>query len=212
MPREEIKIAHFDTDLAGEKVEPEEQPAQRESALPVTFNFARPDYEGLGAPIPTSEKFTPPNYPSTAVRETTAGEVANKLRRCCMNCTSFRAEDKDLIKRMRDAENGSKTKREIRELKAVMIKLGVARGKTPRELDANAEIALRSLRICTTWTEIKGAQGAKGIGELVHPLATCEHFRDRAEASASAGSRPDSASKHAVSQYDKALSIAQGRK
>lgn len=89
-----LAIAHVEKDEDGTNVEPEQQPAQQRGVLPISVNLGVADInaeaEGRKAngPIITQRNLQH-GIDASFTRETSAGQVANEIRRRCVNCKHF---------------------------------------------------------------------------------------------------------------------------
>ncbi len=197
LSEQEFHVQHVDRDLAtGDKVEPEQQPVDKIAPLPVSVDWARPNFENPGPPIKLGH--VTDKYNATIAVEMSAGDVAKGFLTNCLNCRSFDPDGFQKYLRAAEARNDREALAEIQKAKGAMINFGVVTGKTAKELDLNAEAALRSLGQCRAWSD------QLGTFQATHPAATCELFADR--------KAPNDGTRASTQKYDRTLRAAQGRK
>jgi hypothetical protein len=187
----------------GSGIEPEEAPAKRTQALPLTVNLAptlpdvtehqgRPALDFPGA-IPVARKLAP------VTSELPAGEVAKLLSERCAQCIHFRNDDwQRTQKTWGSAPPGSE-----RRLGLTKMQIQLARSVLDRPPDlsdlrrANAD--LRFWGVCDALTE------ARSDLVIVHPEACCpEGFH-------AFKNRDADARRTSSDVYDKIMRAAQGK-
>lgn len=153
-----LRVRSNPYDDRGEKIEPEQQPAQR-----VLTTDAEVSMQG-GAAVGT--------LPTQIVYETTAGELARAMRHPCFSCKNFDARSWGrLYLRMTDPTAPLDQRQELNAIRAALLTTRNAklqnRHVSEKEGDMDPEHALSQLGICRPLTEIHGTP------VIVHPLGGC---------------------------------------
>lgn len=156
-----LKVRNLPHDDAGQKIDPEQQPARRvmtvEGGAPVDMSMDRGRQIG--------------SIPAEIIAETTAGEVANTLRSRCFQCANF---DTEAWKKLRLIWGNSSDPETFKKLNGVRMALlattnpEIARRSEGQDGDFDVEHAIAQLGICRPLSEIN-----KDGVVIVSPISTC---------------------------------------
>src|SRR6266849_1982946 len=142
LSEQEFHVQHVDRDLAtGDKVEPEQQPVDKIAPLPVSVDWARPNFENPGPPIKLGH--VTDKYNATIAVEMSAGDVAKGFLTNCLNCRSFDPDGFQKYLRAAEARNDREALAEIQRAKGAMINSGCSRRRIRRLPASCSPIGLR---------------------------------------------------------------------
>jgi hypothetical protein len=154
-----LKVRSVPYDEAGQKVEPEQQPAARVMVI-----------DG-GAPVSMSrDQRNVGSIPASIIAETTAGEVANTMRSKCFQCKNFNTS---AWKKLRLLWGNSSDPDVFQKLNRVRYALlttqnpEVVRRSEGMDGDFDVEHSISQLGVCEPLTEINRD------AVIVSPISTC---------------------------------------
>ena len=151
-----IKIQTAAMDAQGNKLEPEAQPAAR--VISTDANVNGTNQKALGA------------LNSEIVLQTTAGEIANGVRRQCFQCKHFDTDAFRQYRRNCEVSPHMDKRREINAIRAALLEtqnVRIAERHVDKDGEMDAEHALQFLGICHPLTEIHSD------AVVVYPIGTC---------------------------------------
>lgn len=204
-----LRIAPATHGPDGQKIEPEEAPAQlsHPTTAPLTFNDGTPvTVNGVAIALPGSFDF-----------ESTAGEIADAMRHKCSTCKYFDVPRWRLMRRRLEVSSNMEERIYVNNVRA-SIEQFLPMDERDKHHDAltgelDTEHALDAFGLCNAQTEIKSKEEHELHPVLVLGNCGCPDEKSMTGIDLSKLYKPRdrAADRDAARSFDKVLAMAQGR-